>query len=318
MALRGFAANTTAGSTAASVVIPLQSTISNVATGNPTVITFTDAQPSNPYKVGTQMTFSGTSTATGLNGSTASVTAVGGAAGAWTASFSGLTTGGAGGADSGTMTVNIQTGDVIVIAAGAFANNAKTFPSGSVTISGVTQQAVTPSGGLNAYWDCELLVVSGTPPTSLTISGANTRWLAVAMIYSGRDNVNTFTSIWQGSPVATASSPVSVSLATSTSANSTDDVLCLIPMSTRQTGTNWVLTAPSGFADAVVSQYNTTCPVFANCDYVNNPGGAIGTLAATLTASGSNTGYSGWVFSLAQSGAASPPPQLVKQLYIMP
>jgi hypothetical protein len=212
------------------------------------------------------------------------------------------------GATSVTVTVggySIAAGDWMLLAANCGATGAKTFPSGFAAINGCTQ--LTPIAGGDATCTADVLAKQAVGgETSFVISGGNTRWSALLLVYSGRAAAPFAVSAAQTAVVAAHVSTISASF-TGLTGNPGDDLVLIAPGSGHGTGgAVWTFGAPgappTGFSNVqAMTQVADFTPNLMSCDNQGYAGGATGTLTATITGEGAGTtmGYGGWLISLA-------------------
>jgi len=197
----------------------------------------------------------------------------------------------------------INAGDILLFCFSVSSTTySATFPSGAAAVSGLTNLSPQSANG-GDQWGFQWKVAVGGE-TSFAFSNSFSGWLsAYVRVYRGRTATPFTVTPVTTAVVATAPSPLSISL-TGLTPNAGDDVVAIIPMGTLGNANAWNLTsAPSGFANVD----NFTSPlqnqnVLCACDSVGWAGGATGTLTGTITSAGGyNMGYGGWVLTLAAS-----------------
>lgn len=207
--------------------------------------------------------------------------------------------------------IGIQDGDVLIctVEVGGTGTATFTWPSGFAVPSGLSTINLAYIAGANtlgiAYW-----VVSGTVPTSVTITSSQSdRLAAQCRDYSGRNTTSPFTAVAQtGSTTLSATSPATFAM-TGLTAVTGDDIVIMAGFNNGKTGSAYTYTfsGPSGYANAITefagTQYDE---ILGSADQVNAAGGATGTINSTITASVSvPPSAGGYVLAVAPAAAGS-------------
>ena len=300
--LRGIA-RATATATATSITLVTSDSISGITQATSAVVTTTSSQVEAIFDVGTQLLFSGVTGMTQINGLTGTVTAVGGAAGAWTYTVNINSTSFSAYSSGGTAALAISAYDTMILVAGGGSTSATiTWPPGFGAIPGLANQNVAgASGSCTNGISWKLATASETGSYAITFSGSANYNGASLYVFYGR-LVNPFVVNPALTPaVGAAATPVTCSI-TKLTPNSGDDVLLSLPLG-ENSGTDTItLTPPTGWTAAATNHSTTTFePAFLACYYLDNPGGtAIPATSPTFTdTSGYSIGYCGYLISLA-------------------
>lgn len=204
-----------------------------------------------------------------------------------------------------------QLNDIILlmINGGGGGTNTITFPSGFNTITGLTN--INIGAGTDTMAIVYKIGTASEPATYTVTSSANDFQTVQCRCYSGRNTTSTFSATAQTNSTAAGNTPLTCAI-TGLTAVANDDIVLLMGNSNNNTvaASGCGLTVPSGWANESTGfgAVAFSTPVYG-CDFVNNSGGATGTLAPVITASTlySVNAYAGYVISLAQ-GSVGPPP----------
>jgi hypothetical protein len=212
--------------------------------------------------------------------------------------------------------ISIALGDILLFyAVGAGSGTATiTFPVGGATWARPPGLTKTNGGSTGNTFDVAYAIAGATEVAASTLtftSNQNDFQTGHVRAYSGRNTSTPFSFVNQAVNTTAVSPPVPFSIASGTAAAGDDIALVFGLPSTNSADTITISTLPAGFgnmggahgAGAAFSQS------VAFCDFVNNPGGALGTLTGAINAtSGATFGYGGFIISLAQAGAGVAPP----------
>lgn len=300
MALRS--QNGSAISASTSVTTVVSSSITGISQAASAVVTVSDTTATNPYQPGSILTISGVAGMTQINGLTGTVTAIGGASGAWTltlnidsSAFSAYTSG-------GTIGLGIQVDDVIVIAS-CFVTGGQEGtvddPSGFTPGSALTpaiQDVNIDVGGSYLHLSAKVATSTEVAATSFTTasgSAYSSHWSQQIFVLSGRDSSSLSAAL--ANQVATASTaevntPTTFDL-TGLTANAGDDLLAIIGTATPYgRGTATFSAAITGFSDPLDTiGTNTYDPGMMSLIEQDAGAGATGTLAAAISATSVTT-----------------------------
>lgn len=216
--------------------------------------------------------------------------------------------------------VNVSTisgfaaGDIILLIAQVDTNPATfTWPSGFSAISGLANMAVTGGGGTDTC-SIQYKVATGTETTlTVSVTGSNL-YTITARVYSGRSATPFAVTAVSTGPVASAPTPVTLSI-TGLTANAGDDLVLFVNASSYPATTTWSFTPPTGFGNSRIDNAASTVaysPAIGSCDKLAVSAGATGTLGGTLSwVGGANNGYSAYLISLAASGGGPSPAPII-------
>jgi hypothetical protein len=202
--------------------------------------------------------------------------------------------------------IGIQLGDIILFyGVGAGSGTATlTFPTGFARPSGITK---TNGGATGNTFDVAFKVATSTEVSATTLtmtSNQNDFQTCHIRVYSGRNTTTPFTAVNQVSVTTQVSPPVAFSVPGVTAAAS-DDIALVFGINNTSATDTISITPPSGFANGgglhgAGAGFSQNA---AFCDFVNNSGGATGTLTGSLNNTSAGVmGYGAFVISLAAAG----------------
>jgi hypothetical protein len=196
--------------------------------------------------------------------------------------------------------ISIQSGDIIILTVNGGGGNANTFtwPSGFGAITGLTNIGLDTSGGCTCGINYK--VAGGSEPSTYTVSSSATDFLTLHIrVYSGRNTSSTFTATAQTARTAWTGSGKAL---TGLTAAASDDIVFLAWYNNNGTGYSGYI-QPTGFGNASqIGGVVTFSPAAGVADFVNNSGGATGSLGFSQGGSSLPTFYGGYVASLAVTG----------------
>lgn len=204
--------------------------------------------------------------------------------------------------------IGIALGDIILFyASGAGSGTATiTFPAGGATWARPAGLTKTNNGSTGGTFDVAYAVATAVEVAASTLtftSNQNDFQTGHIRVYSGRNTVSPFSFVGQNVLTTPTSPPVAFTVPGGTAGAGDDIPLVFGLPSTAATDTITVSTLPAGFGNMGGVHGNTAAfsQSIAFCDYVNNPGGATGTLTGAINAtSGATFGYGGYAISLAK------------------
>jgi hypothetical protein len=259
----------------------------------------------NPFSVGDVLYFSGVSGMTQINGLTGTVTAIGGSSGAWTATFNINSSAFSSWTSGGTVGLDIQIGDALLIYAsgGNSGTQTFTFPSGFSRPAGLSKININTTTTFDAA--LKTAVSADTSASTFVITYDVNDFITTRIeVYSGRSGSVTAAA---GTTHNTSSSfPITFSL-TGVTAASGDDISVCVGLDNGTGADTLTYTPPSGFSNAAVGgAIVANSPALLGCNNLNVASGATGTLAGSCTdTNGSTAAYGAFVVSLAHSSAPS-------------
>jgi hypothetical protein len=201
-----------------------------------------------------------------------------------------------------------QTGDIIeVLIMGGGGATSITPPSGWIEVPETT--GITTASGtlLNVFHH----VFSGSDTTYTFTVNQNDFHGGEARAYSGRNTTSPFTAVSQTGPVSPGTNPITFATTGVTAAAGDDIVIFNGVNGLGNTTQTLTYAPPSGFGNVSAPALTVSFEqAIADSDFVNNPGGATGTLGGTLTNSRGATAaqYGTYVLSLAAAAAGSTAP----------
>lgn len=210
----------------------------------------------------------------------------------------------------------IQAGDIIIVV------DYQSGGTGAFTVTGpgctfTPGTSLTPAlDGLNNgdQWEVNVCVATsgdaGTPTysTSSTVGGG--AYSQQILVYYGRDTSWVTSKTPNGAVTASVSpgtSTYTLNMTGLTSVTAGSDIVIVNPIGgTAGTGQTFA-TSATGYGDALATGNSATATTALNSlDYVNNPGGATGTIAVSVTATGGtaeNWSIGGFVLALPSASA---------------
>lgn len=205
--------------------------------------------------------------------------------------------------------IGIQNNDIVVLLmnGGGSGTNVYTYPSGFNAVPGLS--SINLFSGFNTL-DVAYKVAGGSEPSTYTVTSPSNDFQTLhCRVYSGRNTSSPFTAVATTVSTAAASFPISLAMTGLTAVSGDDIILWAGATGNGENGSEVLsLTGPAGFGNqGAASGAVSFSSRIAFADYVNNPGGATGTLSATWsnTISANPFAYAGFVLSLAQAAAAA-------------
>jgi hypothetical protein len=204
--------------------------------------------------------------------------------------------------------IGIQPNDIILFyGVGAGSGSATiTWPTGGATFARPPGITKTTGGTTSNTFDMAYAVATAFEAAASTLafaSNQNDFQTGHIRVYRGRNTSAPFSGVNQAAITTPASPPIAFSVPGITAA-ANDDIVLVFGINNTATSDTISITPPSGFGNAGgihgAANFGQNA---AYCDFVNNPGGAIGTLTGSLNnTSAGNMGYGAFLVSLAASG----------------
>lgn len=205
-------------------------------------------------------------------------------------------------------TIGIIDGDVLLcdVVVGGTNLATFTFPSGFAIPSGLSTLAINDIDGNNTM-SIEYLTVSGTPPTSVTITSSTSNLLgAQCRDYSGRNTATPFEAVAQTSSTVISSGKLPL---TGVAIASGDDVAVFAGFNNALTvsGVTYTFGVPSPYTDVLTTFGNVKYGILmGSADDPNAAAASASTINSTITWSSGSSPPSGagYVLALAPSGSS--------------